>query len=84
MDHNRNINNTNPCPYLGRCIIVGKYDECQTPFTKCWCEAVPGRMNNSHCQSLLPSVSIQSDVLTLVLVAGILVYMWRIFKPIKR
>jgi hypothetical protein len=57
-----------------------KLSECQTPFTKCWCEAVPGRMNNPHCQSLMPSVSIQSDFLMFVLVAGILVYMWRIFK----
>ncbi len=57
-----------------------KFSECQTPFTKCWCEAVPGRMNNPHCQSLMPSVSIQSDFLTFVLVAGILVYTWRIFK----
>lgn len=57
-----------------------KFSECQTPFTKCWCEAVPGRMNNPHCKSLIPSVSIQSDVLTFILVAGILLYMLRIFK----
>ena len=61
-----------------------KFSECQTPFTKCWCEAVPGRMNNPHCKSLMPSVSIQSDLLTLLLVAGILVYMWRIFKQSKK
>ena len=57
-----------------------KFSECQTPFTKCWCEAEPARMNNPHCQSLMPSVSIKSDVLTFIIVAGILVYMWRIFK----
>lgn len=57
-----------------------KFSECQTPFTKCWCEAVPGRMNNPHCQSLMPSVSIQSDFLTIVLVLAIFAYVYNIFK----
>ena len=58
---------------------MGKHDECQTPFTKCWCEAVPGRMNNPHCQSLMPSVSIQSDGLTVLSVLIILYYVWLVF-----
>jgi len=45
-------------------------------FSPCWC-SVAGREKNPHCKQ---SVSIQSDFLTLVLVSGILVYMWRIFK----
>lgn len=57
-----------------------KFSECQTPFTKCWCEAVPGRMNNPNCQSLIPSVSIQSEILAVIIVAGICVYVWNQFK----
>jgi len=57
-----------------------KFSECQKPFTKCWREAVPSRMNNPHCQSLMPSVSIQSDVLTIILVLAIFAYVYNIFK----
>lgn len=60
-----------------------KFSECQTPFTKCWCEAVPGRANNPKCQSIIPSVSIQSDFLTIVLVLAIFGYVFIIFKKRK-
>lgn len=51
-----------------------KFSECNTPFTKCWCEAVPGRQNNPKCKSLVPSVSIESELLTFIIVAGILAF----------
>lgn len=60
-----------------------KFSECQTPFTKCWCEAVPARSNSPKCQSLIPSVSIQSDVLAFIIVSAIMAYMLFIFKLIK-
>lgn len=60
-----------------------KYSECQTPFTKCWCEAVPARQNNPHCKSLIPSVPIQSDILAFLAVAGICAYIFIIFKKRK-
>lgn len=39
-----------------------KFSECQTPFTKCWCEAVPGRMNNPRCQGLAQEMPINDPV----------------------
>jgi len=57
-----------------------KFSECQTPFTKCWCEAVPGRMNNPHCKDAVDSLPIQSDVLTIILVLAIFAYVYNIFK----
>lgn len=45
-----------------------KFSECQTPFTKCWCEAVPGRMNNPHCQGFLPSVPIDDPVFIIIMI----------------
>lgn len=39
--------------------------------------------NNPHCQGLPEAVSIQSDVLTIILVLAILVYVLWIFKNRK-
>jgi len=45
-------------------------DKCEV-FSPCWC-SVSGRENNPHCKSVI-SVSIQSDILTILLIiAGIL------------
>lgn len=52
-----------------------KFSECNTPFTKCWCEAVPGRQNNPHCKSL-PSVPIDNPALIIGMIfLGILVFL---------
>lgn len=44
-----------------------KFSECQTPFTKCWCEAEPARMKNKHCQGFLPSVPIDNPVFIIIM-----------------
>lgn len=44
-----------------------KFSECQTPFTKCWCESASGRMNNPNCQSLMPSVPIDDTVFIVIM-----------------
>lgn len=41
---------------------------------------VPCPPNNPHCQGDVPSVPIQSDILTIILVLAILVYVLCIFK----
>lgn len=61
---------------------MGKFDECQKPFTKCWCEAVPGRQNNPHCQSLIPSVPIDNPVFIIIMIfLGMCVFLK--YKPRK-
>ena len=42
-------------------------DECQTPFTQCWCETRP---NNPNCEK--PSVDVNLDI-TLLLTGTILI-----------
>lgn len=41
---------------------------------------VPCPPNNPHCQGNVPSVSIQSDILTIILVVAIFAYVFWIFK----
>lgn len=44
-----------------------KFSECQTPFTKCWCEAVPGRQNNPHCKDVV-GVPIDNPVFLIIMI----------------
>lgn len=44
---------------------------------------VPCPPNNPHCQGDVPSVPIHSDILTFIIVDGILIYMLWIFKKQK-
>lgn len=53
-----------------------KFSECQRPFSPCWCET---RQNNPHCKTA-PSVPIQSDLFTLILVVAIFIYSFIIFR----
>jgi len=47
---------------------MGKFDECQRPFSHCWCESRP---NNPHCKSVIPSVPINDNsFLIMLFVAG--------------
>jgi len=46
---------------------MDKYDECQTPFTKCWCEAVPARANNPHCQDAITNVPIDNPIFIIIM-----------------
>lgn len=64
--------------------MENKFDECNTPFTKCWCEAVPARQNNPHCKSLIPSVPIESTLLTIIIVVGIFIYVFLKSKSPKK
>jgi len=53
---------------------MGKFSECQTPFTKCWCEAVPARANNPHCQNAITNVSIDGLEFSLIMFALVIAY----------
>lgn len=52
---------------------MNKFDECNTPFTYCWCNAVPGRMNNPKCQGLIPTVSIDSPIFMWIILGSALI-----------
>lgn len=53
---------------------MNKFDECQKPFTPCWC-AVAGRENNPHCKNVA-SVPIDNPVFIIAMIfIGICVFL---------
>lgn len=58
---------------------MNKFDECQKPFTPCWC-SVAGRENNPHCKNV-PSVPIDDPIYFLILGLMTIIFLIIKFKP---
>jgi hypothetical protein len=55
---------------MGGFIIMEKFSECNTPFTKCWCETRP---KNPHCKdSDVIELPIDSLFLSITIVIAII------------
>ena len=64
----------------GNGIGSGNQDECQTPFTPCWCETRP---NNKHCRDQPPAATIDDYSPIVLIIVGVFILIKSIRSKIK-